>query len=95
MNHKQFVMGLLLGMLLVGCAGFTYRYYGLEMPTECYEKGKLLDDKPSGDLPLTRCMPDDAQKGKCAVFLVDELERLIADHGRLKAELKDCQKECK
>lgn len=93
--NKQFAMGLLLGILLVGCAGFTYRYYGIEMPAECFAQGKLLGPKESDDLPLSRCSPDDTQKGKCAVFLVEELERLIADHGRLKAELKDCQKECK
>jgi hypothetical protein len=91
---KRFSLAFVLGFLVAGCTAFSYRYYGIELQTECYDQGKLLGPDASKDLPLATCKPDDVIKGKCVVMLVDEFERFKADHERLKVELKDCQKNC-
>jgi hypothetical protein len=43
------------------------------------------------DIPLTTCQPDDVQKGKCAVLLIEEFERLRTDYATLKERLKQCE----
>jgi hypothetical protein len=84
----NFAFGLLLGALLVGCAGFSYRYYGLDVPS--YE-GKLLGPKPELDKPFSVCKPDDVMKGKCVVMIQDEFFRMKQDYEETKRMLKDCQ----
>lgn len=101
MELKNFTMGLLLGVLLVGCAGaakFGYKYYGLDLPD--YD-GKLLGPAEKDDLPFRQCQPDDfvtasdvhdLSKGKCVVLFSDEFFRLKADLMDTRQKLIECQK---
>lgn len=84
--RRSFLLGLLLGITLVGCASFQYRYYGI-VPSQ----GKLLGVKPSDDKPLSMCEPDAQQRGKCVVLFTEEFERFVSDYLETKEQLKACQ----
>jgi hypothetical protein len=79
----------ILGLLvLAACASaFPYKWYGIDPGA-----GVLLGKTPKDDLPISVCSPDDVQKGKCAVMLVDEFDRLRNDYTALKERLKACEK---
>lgn len=76
---------------ILGCGGteFPYKYYGID--AKSYE-GKLLGPTAKQDLPFAKCKPDDAQKGKCVLMLVDEFEMFRFDYMRCKETLKEAQK---
>lgn len=75
-------------LLLAACASaFPYRWYGIDP-----EMGLLLGSTPKDDLPLTTCSPDQTQKGKCAVMLVDEFDRLRNDYALIKKRLEACER---
>lgn len=75
-------------LLLAACASaFPYKWYGIDPGT-----GVLLGRTPKEDLPLTTCSPDQAQKGKCAVMLIDEFDRLRNDYVSLKRRLEACER---
>lgn len=75
-------------MLLVSCAGaFPYKWYGIDP-----DAGVLFGKTNKEDLPLTVCAPDQTQKGKCAVILIDEFDRLRNDYAAMKERLKACEK---
>jgi hypothetical protein len=83
--------GLLLACVLglLGCGTtFNYRYYGLE--ADSYG-GKLLGPKPKDDIPFSVCAPDEHDKGKCAVILRAELEKLMRDYADMRERLKACE----
>lgn len=84
----NFALGLILGITLVGCSAWSYRYYGLDLPS--YE-GKLLGPKPEQDKPFSVCKPDDVMKGKCVVMIQDEFFRMKQDYEETKKMLKQCQ----
>jgi hypothetical protein len=83
---RQFGLGILLGISLMACAGFKYRYYGIDP-----EAGLLLGSKPSEDRSLKECQGDSTQKGKCVVLFVAEFERLRADYINAQERLKKCE----
>ena len=87
-GKKSFALGIVLGSLLVGCASFNYRYYGLEAAS--YE-GKLLGPKPENDLPFSTCKPDETTAGKCVVMVSDEFFRMKQDYNETKQRLIECQ----
>jgi len=68
---------------------FSYKWYGIELPD--YSKGNLIGEKPKDDLPIKVCEPDDQEKGKCVVLLVDEFDRLKSDYIGLQNRLKECE----
>lgn len=86
MKHKVAVM--MLGLLaFIACASaFPYKWYGIDP-----EAGKILGPVPAEDKPLSVCQGDDLQKGKCAVMLIDEFDRLRNDYIALKERLKKCE----
>lgn len=87
---KGFSIGFLFGLLLlVSCAAFPYRYYGIQV--ENWEKGKLLGEEEKDDLPLKVCKPDEASQGKCVVMMVDEFHRLRDKYIELEERLKGCE----
>lgn len=92
MGLKHFSLGLLLGIVLIGCAGFSYRYYGLDLPS--YD-GTLLGPEPKDDIDFKRCMPDDFDKNKCVVMLHEDAMRLKQDYLDTKDKLKACEKSTK
>jgi hypothetical protein len=70
------------------CAStFPYKWYGIDPA-----KGVLLGKTEVEDIPLTNCQGNESQKGKCAVMLVDEFDRLRNDYATLKERLKACEK---
>ena len=80
---------IILGILfLAACASaFPYKWYGIDP-----EAGVLLGNTAKDDLPLSICAPDDVQKGKCAVMLVAEFDRMRNDYATLVERLKACEK---
>lgn len=74
--------------VILGCAGFSYRYYGLD--AKSYE-GTLLGPSPQDDLPLSTCQPDPTNKGKCVVLYKDEFYKFKADYQNVVSQLKACQ----
>lgn len=89
MKIKPFILGYGFGILtLIACATSTpYRYYGLSIPDDCYDKGTLLGHQGSdgwADLPFDECKPDQAIKGKCVIMR-------DADWFAKDKDLKDCQ----
>lgn len=74
-------------VMLGSCASaFPYKWYGVDPA-----RGILLGKTEVEDIPLTTCQPDDVQKGKCAVLLIEEFERLRTDYATLKERLKQCE----
>lgn len=80
---------------LVSCAGFSYRFYGLDATS--YE-GKLLGPDEKDDLALSVCAPEAQERGKCVVLLRDEFFRFKQDYETsvqrvkdLEAQLRECQ----
>lgn len=86
---KYAMLGLLLGMALLGCAGFSYRYYGLGDVD--YTKGTLLGDKPENDLPFATCEPSVSSKHPCVVLKADEFFRFKQDYQDTQNKLKECE----
>lgn len=76
-------------VILVGCAGFSFKNYGLDLPD--YSQGKLLGPTEADDLPITVCKPDELVKGKCVVMLATDFFRLKQDYEETKQRLKECQ----
>ena len=86
----KFINGFLIGLLVVSCASFTYKYYGLNI-VDTVEESTLLGPTPAEDLPLIDCKGDSSQKGKCVVMFVDEFERLRTDIIDMEERLKRCE----
>lgn len=86
----------LVSLILAACgASFNYKYYGLELDSECYNKGTLLGKTKKDDLPFKVCAPDDYVKGKCVVMLVDDFFLLKKDFQTQQELLRECQKRCR
>ncbi|HUR99055.1 MAG TPA: hypothetical protein VMZ26_13395 [Pyrinomonadaceae bacterium] len=83
------------GAALSACAGAGYRYYALEMPAECYDRGKLLASAPEGDKALSVCAPDETNRMKCVIQLTPEYERLRSDLVSCQRDLETCERGCR
>lgn len=97
MRHFQFFLGLCMGAtLLVACAALKYKYYGLDLPSECYQEGVLLGRSPTDkdwpDLPLTTCLPDARHKGKCVIQRIDDFFNKDKELNECRAALDACQR---
>lgn len=95
--NKGFNLGIILGFLLVGCAGFTfpYAYYGMNLMDSCYDHGDLLGKTAADDQPVSLCKPDEKVKGKCVVMLADPFYNMKGDYLDCKQKLSDCEKKLK
>lgn len=89
---RQILLGVVVGVLVAGCAGAGYRYYNLQIPDGCYQDGVLLGPKPKDDRPLTECRPGEHDKAPCMVFKTDEGFRLLSDLDRCLERLKGCER---
>lgn len=85
---KRLILVLAFGFILVGCAAFSYRYYGLDAVS--YD-GKLLGPKPEDDISFMFCKPDETVKGKCVVMKADDFFRMKQDYNETKQRLIECQ----
>lgn len=81
---------LVLGMLLTGCAGFSYTYYGLKDVD--YTRGTLLAKDPNDDLAFSKCAPNASSKHPCIVMFAPEYFKMETDLKDTRQKLKDCQK---
>lgn len=72
----------------MGCAGFTFRYYGL---AAAHYDGSLLGPSADKDVPFSKCAPSEADKGPCVVMFTSEFFALKQDYLNIKAALKECQ----
>lgn len=82
----------LLALLLVSCAAFSYRYYGLDVEAVTdADKGKLLGPKPEDDLPLTACKATSDNKAPCVVLTTEEFFKLRRDYNDVVEKLKACE----
>lgn len=89
-SFKMFSIGFISCLLLFGCAGFTYRYYGLAGAQ--YDKGMLLGPKESDDIPFTACQSSQDVKHPCVVMLSREFYALKLDYQDTKNKLEECEK---
>ena len=85
----QFLLGMLFALLMIGCAGFAYRYYG--MSGVFYQNGVLLGPKPSDDLPFERCAPTATSRNPCVVMFANEFFSLKTDYETTKRRLSECE----
>lgn len=102
----HFLGGWLLGVFTVfGCAStqlFPWTYYGEQMPTSCYDQGKLLANTESGspDLALTTCKPDPSPSPgastspvllKCITVKIDDFYDLKGKYEKCQSDLSACE----
>lgn len=88
---KSFYKGVLFGMLLlIGCAGFTYRYYGLKGVV--YDHGTLLGPSDKDDLPFSKCAPNALSSFPCVVMFTKDFFAFKTDYEDSKQKLKECEK---
>ena len=66
---------------------FAYKWYGIDPAAS-----KLLGPTEQEDLPLQSCQADEQQKGKCAVMLIEEIDRLRNDYIQMQLRLRECNK---
>ncbi len=89
MGVRSFTVGFLACLVLVGCAGFSYHYYG--MKDVVYEHGTLLGPKEKDDLPFSKCAPGQL-KHPCVVMFTTEFISFKTDYEDTKQKLIECQK---
>lgn len=90
MVRKSYLLGMVSAFILIGCAGFSYRYYGLQGVG--YEHGTLLGPKESDDLPFSKCSPNGESKNPCVVMFTKDFFAFKLDYEDTKQKLKECQK---
>ena len=85
---RSFILGFAVCALLTSCASVAYNSYIMDLPVW---EGVLRGSKPSEDIPVSTCQPDETSKDKCRVVLIAEWERVNSDVIRLKQQLKACE----
>ncbi len=88
--NRQFLFGFLACLMIVGCAGAGFRYYGLSAVN--YNDGMLLGPKPKDDIPFSACAPVGNDAYPCVVMFSKEFFALKQDYEDTKQRLKECQK---
>lgn len=87
---QAFGLGMIFGLSLMGCAGLTFKYYGLS--GVIYDHGMLLGPKPQDDLPFSKCAPSASSKNPCVVMFATDFFALKQDYEDTQQKLKDCEK---
>ncbi len=90
LNGGRFYLGVLMGALLVGCAGaaFPFKFYYLDLNTF---DGILTADKPADDLNVSVCKLDQAGDHTCVVMIKSEFQALYLDYLDVKNKLNTCE----
>jgi hypothetical protein len=88
--NKHYLLGFMSCVLVMGCAGFSYKYYG--MKDVVWEHGALLGPKEKDDLPFSKCAPNSQSKFPCVVMFTKDFYAFKTDYEGLKIQLVDCQK---
>lgn len=79
----------MIAVLCMGCAGFSYKYYG--MSDMDYSKGKLLGPDEKSDLEFYVCQPTPSIKNPCVIMKATEFFKMKQEHEDLKEKLKACE----
>jgi hypothetical protein len=87
---RALLTGMGLGLVLMACASFSYKYYALD-----YQHAMLLGKTPADDLPLSVCQGDAQSATKCMVLTIDEFYRVKSDLEKCQSDLISCQKRCR
>lgn len=90
MVKKAFALGILSGILLVGCAGMGIKYYG--MAGVVYDHGMLLAPRASDDIPFSSCSPSASLRQPCIVMMSQDFFALKQDYLDTQQKLSDCQR---
>lgn len=88
--RTSFILGFVCCLLVLGCAGASFKYYGLAEFD--YNQGVLLGPKPKDDLPFSRCAPTGNVAHPCIIMFSTEFFALKQDYEDTKQKLKECQK---
>lgn len=88
MGLREFVWGLVVGACLVGCASFTYPYYGID--AESYN-GTLKGPELKDDIAFHVCKPNEFDKAPCVAMRAKDFLAMKQELLTLRAELKSCQ----
>jgi hypothetical protein len=88
--NRSFALGFAFAMVLWGCAGFSYHYYGLAEVD--FSHGTLLAPSAKDDLPFSKCAPNGQSKNPCVVMLTTDFFALRQDYDDVKTRLSDCEK---
>lgn len=75
-------------LLLVGCMGFSYRYYGLSIASY---SGTLLGPREQDDKSFFTCEPTSDNKSPCTVMYSSEFQQLKTDYLDIQSQLVACQ----
>jgi len=87
---KKFILGFISCAFLTACATQAYTSYIMELTKW---EGTLKARKPSDNLPVSVCQPDEQDLDKCRVIITDEWERMNSDIINLKERLKACEQQ--
>lgn len=74
--------------ILVGCAAFNYRNYGIAL--ESYE-GTLLGPEPKDDRDFKACAPNEQNKNPCTVLFWDEFMAMKKELLELREKARQCR----
>lgn len=89
MIRGSFVTGFIIAILCMGCAGFSYKYYGMNGMD--YSKGKLLGPDEKQDLDFYVCAPSPAVKNPCVIMKATEFFKMKQEHEDMRERLKTCE----
>lgn len=87
--RMPFSMGFTLALLLVGCAGFSYKYYGIQGVS--YDQGTLLGPEQRDDIPFNRCMPSTSNRNPCVIMFAQDFFAFKQDYNDTKLRLQACE----
>jgi len=89
---RSTAVGFCLGLSLAACASaFPYKYFGVAPDEHGELKGTLQSSDAEDDRPISECAPSGQDKGKCAVFFREELQRMRDERVELLERLKACE----
>jgi hypothetical protein len=82
---KALLQGVGLGLVLVACSSFSYKWYVIDNSSARYNGPTAVDD-----LPFSRC---DKVNGEyqCVMLTIDEFTRLRLDYDNIKKRLVSCE----
>jgi hypothetical protein len=87
---RSFITGFCFAFLLIGCTGFSYKYYGLKDVN--YSNGTLLGPEAKDDKPFMNCAPSASVKNPCVIIFANEFFKMKQDYLDTKTKLADCEK---
>lgn len=94
MKSKHFAFGCMFAFLMMGCASFSYRYYGMDSNVS-YEKGVLTGKEGTEgwpDIPFSFCAPSAATNHPCVIMKSADFFAMKLDYEDLKSKLDECQR---